>query len=75
MAAAANIPLCEHSRETLANLCVNFNHPAVNDRNGRGAPRTDSSFTPPSVKYPHKYSAHSTRSATLRNARMSNRGA
>ena len=29
--------------------------------------RTKTPSSPPSVKYPHKYSAHSTRSATLRN--------
>jgi hypothetical protein len=35
--------------------------------------RTKTPSSPPSVKYPHKYSAHSTRSAILRSARMSNR--
>ena len=35
--------------------------------------RTKTPSSPPSAKYPHKYSAHSARSATLRNARMSNR--
>jgi hypothetical protein len=35
--------------------------------------RTKTLSSPPSAKYPHKYSAHSTRSATLRNARMSGR--
>ena len=35
--------------------------------------RTKTPSSPPSAKYPHKYSAHSTRSATLRNARRSNR--
>ena len=35
--------------------------------------RTKTPSSPPSAKYPHKYSAHSTRSATLRTARMSDR--
>ena len=39
--------------------------------------RTKTPSSPPSAKYPHKYAyayfAHSVRSATLRNARMSNR--
>ena len=35
--------------------------------------RTKTPSSPPSVKYPHKYSAHGTRSATLRTARMSDR--
>jgi hypothetical protein len=35
--------------------------------------RTKTPSSPPSAKYPHKYSAHSTRSATFRTARMSDR--
>ena len=35
--------------------------------------RTKTPSSPPSAKYPHKYSAHSTRSATLCTARMSDR--
>jgi hypothetical protein len=46
---------------------------AVYHAASRETRRTKTPSFPPSAKYPHKYSAHSTHSATLRTARMSDR--
>jgi hypothetical protein len=52
-------------------ICVNFNH--LYRAASRETRRTKTPSSPPSAKYPHKYSAHNTRNTSRRSALMSGR--